>query len=105
MLSLIELAVLSVVTWRISRIIVHENSPFNLIRMLRNRVIAVESPLWDWLVDLFLCVHCVSVWVGLTIAFTLWYTGYSQSPMIIFYPFAFSGGAVIINTLYERLHE
>ena len=59
MVNYFDVLVLGLATWRISHMLVWEDGPFKIF-------IRMQS--WmernDFLIDLFSCVWCLSVWVG-----------------------------------------
>lgn len=118
-----DLVVLVLAVWRISYMLVEEDGPWAVFRLLRKRLRAGEfgGPTMDatrlnetevaqammaagskrpMLGDLLSCVYCTSVWVALLsmAAYLLW------SPTLwVFTALALSAGAIIIQEGLNRL--
>lgn len=66
--------ILALITWRISHLLVHERAPFALLTRFR-RAIGIKANGYNELeasnelAELFLCVWCLSIWVGCFVAF------------------------------------
>lgn len=90
---------LAFVTWRVSHLLVHERAPFAMLTKFR-RAIGIRYDRHSNIVasnelgELFLCVFCLSVWVGILIAF-LHYRDWAFIP----YGLAYSA----ISCLLERV--
>lgn len=65
MTSLATLLILSLVAWRISRIIVAEDGPFDVFAKLRARLGVPKQE--TWIQRGFACLACVSLWVSLVV--------------------------------------
>jgi len=69
-LGLIDLFLLSLATWRLSRMVTEEDGPANVFRGMRERVGAEDNGVampWDELSSfgkIAQCPHCVSVWLA-----------------------------------------
>lgn len=82
--------VLSLAVWRVARIIVAEDGPFDLLATLRERSGILKQR--TWIARGFMCVACISFWLGLIVAI-LWF-GFSFESM--FYGLALSAVSVIL---------
>jgi hypothetical protein len=87
---LIVVALLGV--WRVTRLLVAEDGPWDISARLRE---AMGHGMWGKLFD---CFSCLSLWVSAPFAFTLAATGYER---VLLWP-ALSGGAIIIERLVAR---
>lgn len=93
--------------WRIANMFVNEAGPGNILLKLRELIgirhddegRAVEIP-DNFMAQLFSCVWCFSIWVGLFVA-TFWLISPEWSLKFVI-PFALSGGAVCIEILRTR---
>lgn len=84
MIDLLTLLILIAATWRLSSLLVNEEGPFGLF--LKFRLLVAGAT------DLFTCIWCLSLWIGLGFSLLYWY-----SPIVTFWvalPFALSGGAI-----------
>lgn len=100
-MSLIELIVLTLATWRLSSLLANESGPGGMLERLR-RVLGVctndlgERTGKNALADEVLCQWCNSIWIG-----ALWMGFYLWAPRAAFYaalPFALSTGTILILT-------
>jgi hypothetical protein len=99
---MVNLIVVALGVWRISSLLVNEDGPAYIFGKLRTRVGIrfnhYSQPYAENdLAELFLCVWCLSVWVGLVMAI-LWII----SPTLTLYlslPFAFSTVAIIVEKI------
>ncbi|MFG0252979.1 MAG: DUF1360 domain-containing protein [Phycisphaerales bacterium JB038] len=106
----ITLLVLALATWRVSRILVEEDGPYDLFARLRNWLGVVdgdEGRYAEWVdtyhrytvAELFSCIYCMSVWVGIFYAVL-----YAVSPVVSLWaglPFALSAMALLINKVAD----
>ncbi len=71
--------VLALATWRVSNLLMFEDGPFGIISKLRT-VLGVKeaydpSKIWTGFIsELFSCMYCFSIWVGLTLALSTGHT-------------------------------
>jgi hypothetical protein len=84
--------------------LVHEDGPFDIFERFRHFLgirYTERSNRYgtNVLAKLFMCVWCLSVWVG--IAVTVLYVLLGEIAIYICLPFAISGGAVILERLTE----
>jgi hypothetical protein len=86
--------VLALATWRISAMFCHEDGPGHIFKRARAEAAAVPV-----LRDLFGCVWCMSVWVGMfwVISSVVWY----KPVMLVATGFALSAVAVIVERWME----
>lgn len=82
--------VLSLAVWRVARIIVAEDGPFDLLAKARARFEIDKQR--TWIARGLMCVACISFWLGLIAAF-LWH-GFSFGSVI--YGLALSAVSVIL---------
>ncbi len=70
--QIVEFLVLSLVTWRLSNLLMFESGPFGVIDKLRHYLGVREaySPRgWQGFIsELFGCMYCFSVWTGVALA-------------------------------------
>lgn len=91
--------VLALVTWRLSHLLAHERAPFAMLTKFR-RAIGIRydanSNIYasSELAELFLCVWCLSIWIGWFIALA-----HYRSWDFIIYGLAYSA----ISCLLERV--
>jgi hypothetical protein len=90
-----RLTIAVLATWRVARLIAHEDGPFDIIVRLRGR--AGEGVLGK-LMD---CPYCLSLWIAAPFALLLGHTvlGWFVAWLAI------SGGASLIERLAERSGE
>jgi hypothetical protein len=87
----LRLTIAVLATWRVARLIAHEDGPFDVIVRLRAR--AGEGVLGR-LMD---CPYCLSLWIAAQFAFWLGRTGLECLAAWL----AISGGASVIECLAE----
>ncbi len=68
------LLVSALATWRISNLLMFESGPFNALEIMRKWLGVKEAydpdKLWTGFISgLFSCMYCLSVWVGLSLAY------------------------------------
>lgn len=86
-LSLLELVVLSLATWRTAYFIARDHAPFGLMKRLRARVVKnKDEP------HVLTCIICSSVWAAI-LMLALWYTPLQPLVWIA----AISGGALMLG--------
>lgn len=100
-ITLTELLIFSLATWRVSSLFVSEAGPFRLFVRVRewagithddnDEVVMIPDTLRAGLLS---CVWCFSVWVG-----TFWALFFLLSPVAVYaaLPFAFSAAAVLVQ--------
>jgi len=105
----LNLLILSAAVWRISFLLVEEDGPFDVFDRLRKlagirydingeRIYISDAPLWRLsLAEVFNCIYCMSVWVG--ILFAILYYSSEFLAVALTVPFALSTGAIAINRL------
>ncbi len=82
--------VLALAVWRVARIIVAEDGPFDVLAKLRARFEIDKQR--TWIARGFMCVACISFWLGIAAAF-LWH-GLSVGSLV--YGLALSAVSVIL---------
>lgn len=72
-MTILDVIVIGLATWRISSLLVHERGPYNVFVHLRNAV-GVEHDVDlvperanNVVAEIFSCVWCMSIWVGLAL--------------------------------------
>ena len=70
---MVTLLVLALATWRISNLLMFEDGPFRAVARLRDLLGVKEaydpSKIWTGFIsELFSCMHCFSVWTGISVA-------------------------------------
>lgn len=105
-MSVIELIVLSVAVWRVSHLLLNEAGPKDIFGRLRiwagaeeilddgSREV-IESPPDGSLAQLFQCMWCLSVWLGMAAAVS--YLLCPHATVAVALPFFLSGVAVLIE--------
>lgn len=86
----LDFVLVSLAVWRVSRIIVMENGPFNFIDTIRRKLGAYKGETW-WQ-DGLVCIGCWSFWIGMIAAVIVggpWQT-------VILHGLAFSAVSVIL---------
>lgn len=88
-------------TWRLSAMLSYEAGMFNIFIRFREFIGIVHDDNGDvvdsdgsFLADLFSCIWCLSVWVGLFVGLIIYFF---PVLVVIFYPFALSAGAILIE--------
>lgn len=89
-MTLTDLLTLSLATWLIAHIIVKLNSPFNIIKALRDKAIARGTEPGS-IGEALTCIYCVSVWVGIIVVL-VWLSPARE----VVYPFAVAGGGLML---------
>ena len=92
--------VISLAVWRISSLLVEEDGPYQIFGKLRHRVgirynAQSEKVATNELAELFTCVWCMSIWIGLAFGVLTWFL-----PAVAFWisvPLAFSAVAIAVN--------
>lgn len=92
---------LALAVWRISSLLVNENGPFDIFQRLRFSVgvrwHGASSVPETELAKVFLCLWCMSFWVGLLIALLFfWLPAFT---LFCLMPFALSAVAIVIDKL------
>lgn len=99
----VTLLVLALSTWRISNLLMFEDGPFRVIAKLRVLLGVKEaydpSKIWTGFIsELFSCMYCFSVWVGILVAVL---TGHT-----VLMGLGLSAAAILIeNFLSTESHE
>ncbi|MHC4748322.1 MAG: DUF1360 domain-containing protein [Planctomycetota bacterium] len=96
---------LGLATWRVSSLLVSEAGPLDILAKFRFfigiRYDELSEPVGNNVIaDLFTCVWCTSVWVGLLFAIT-WYINASIA-FAISLPFALSTIAIIVDRIVKE---
>ncbi len=92
-MNAIDLIILILATWRISHLFVEEEGFLGIGERTRRL-----ANLWSVTSEMFSCVWCLSVWVG--ILFTL---VYAQGGILLLLPFALSGGAILLHLAQSKV--
>jgi hypothetical protein len=93
-MNYLPFVILCLATWRISAMLCHEDGPGLIFKRAREEAKAVPI-----LRDLFGCVWCMSVWVGMgwVLGSVVWY----KPVMLVATGFALSAVAVIVERWME----
>lgn len=106
-MTLLELAVYALATWRLSSLFVAERGPFDVFKRIREAVGIQHNE--DGLISvvpetllggILGCLWCASCWVGAACAIMVYF-----APVATFWlalPLALSGAAVLIETFVRR---
>lgn len=97
MLTLTEVIVGALATWRLSHLFLYENGPFGLLRTLRECLGVTYDELghvvsYRW--EITTCIWCLSVWVGLIVTFVFWL---SLASFWFLLPFALSAASCLLG--------
>lgn len=87
-LNIEAVLLLSLATWRLAYMLVHEDGPgeiFDRLRRIANRIPVID--------DLFACIYCMSVWIALL----LYGLSQSETGQHLIYILAFSAIAILIH--------
>lgn len=95
-MNLTFLLILILATWRISSLLVSEDGPFGIFARLRDELSYNEfSQPSSFVSELFNCLWCMSIWVGLILMIA--YSYYPNQTILACLPFALSAGAIVVN--------
>ena len=101
MIELLMVAILA--TWRIAALLTCEDGPRNALRHWRQRLgvdmETDEGAPATWTAWLLGCFWCCSLVVALPVSLLLLIQEQQLRPVQLLYPFAISGGAIILNHL------
>ena len=98
---LIDLVIISLATWRISSLLVHEAGPWNIIARFRH-LIGIRYDAWsnpvgnNVFAQALMCVWCISIWVAAFVAPIYFLWPVSRLPILVL---AISTGAIIIGEI------
>lgn len=100
-----DIIILILATWRISSLLVDELGPFEMFDRIRYRLGVRYNDknipyARNELAELFTCIWCMSVWIGLLIA--ILYVTIPHYTTVLLMPFALSAGAIIIKWLLSN---
>lgn len=95
-LDLLSLLILSLATFRISRLLVADV----ILDSLRNKIWEKRPPHTHKIGYLFTCPWCISIWIALTLV--ICYTIVPTATVIVALPFALSAVAGLISTNLDR---
>lgn len=92
--------ILALATWRISSLLVEESGPWQIFARLRARVgVRYDENLQrtadSMIGELFSCIWCMSVWIGLLIAFC--YQTWPHQAVWGLMPLALSASAIVFG--------
>ena len=87
----------SLAVWRLSHGLVKENGPLMLFARLRARLAARQKRSGGFF-DLFSCVYCISVWIGLGASLFVAHGFFSW----IGHAFAFSGVSMLLESFFSK---
>lgn len=95
---------LALATWRISSLLVNEDGPWSMFARLR-ALVGVRhddefQPMASNMVGrAFLCIWCMSVWVGLALSLLSWF--WPDVAAWIVLPLALSAAAIVVSKWLE----
>lgn len=103
-MNLIEFVILGLATWRVSALLSKEAGPFDVFKRMRERAGIQHDDDGNvfmvphrFFAELFSCVWCTSVWVGI-----FWACFFAFAPQICIgacLPFAISTVAILVDRL------
>ena len=82
--------VLALAVWRVSRIVVAEDGPFDLLARMRSRFEIDKQR--TWVSRGLMCVACISFWLGLIVAVAVFGLSFES----VAYGLALSAASVIL---------
>ena len=94
-MTLTEIVIYILATWRIVSLISVEKGPFDIFRKLRRRI--ETGSFIDRLIE---CTWCVSLWVAF--GWLIFGIRYPNIAIWVALPFAFSTGAILIDGIIYR---
>jgi len=100
-MNIFTFVILSLATWRVSKLLTGEAGPFNVflrIRKLAGIVYIDDDPFQipdTFFAQLLSCVWCLSIWVG-ALWFLAWYLVPKETELIAI-PFALSAVAILFE--------
>ena len=102
-MTLLELIVLGLATWRLASLLSHEDGPWHVFAWIRQaagvRYDEMSEPYGvNQVAKGLLCLWCCSVWIGAALA-VLWWLA-PDITFLLCLPLALSAGAVVVE---ERL--
>lgn len=90
-------------TWRLSAMLSYETGPFDIFIKVREFAGIMHDDNGEkvdsngsFFAELLDCVWCVSVWIGVFTGLIVWFC---PVLVVLFLPFAFSAGAILIERL------
>lgn len=90
-------------TWRLSAMFSYETGPFEMFVYIRELAGIVHDDTGEivtddgsFLAQLFICIWCLSVWIGAFVGIVLWFY---PVLVVLFLPFALSAGAILVERL------
>lgn len=101
-LTLLEIAIGALTTWRITHILLREAGPFEVFRRLRialgvQYVDDVDNTPMSFKFEITVCMWCASMWVGGVVALALLFLPWAEYAML---PYVFSAFAVSWDTKF-----
>lgn len=95
-------AVLALVVWRVSHLLVSERAPFALLSRFRRRIgikanARSEMEAANEFAELFMCVWCLSMWIGWGIAFL-----HYRSWDFVVYGLAYSAVSCVLESVVNK---
>lgn len=106
MITIADLFLLSLATWRVSSLLVNEAGPNDYLARMRYWVgvrcdeNSGASYGKNVISDMLLCVWCVSIWVGLL--FYIFYVIWPVGARVVASPFAISAIAIVVDRLTSK---
>lgn len=102
---MISYLILALATWRISSLLVNEFGPYKILERLRFWLgVRYDEDLNrhgnNEFAELFTCIWCLSVWVGLAMTMAFWLLPNLTTWLAM--PFAFSAVAILIDKAVNR---
>ena len=103
--TIVALLVLGLATWRVSSLFVAEEGLLGIFAKFRFfigvKYDSLSQPVGtNFIADIFTCVWCASVWVGLFFA-VLWFIN-ADAAIILALPFALSAVAILIEEFVKE---
>lgn len=102
----IDFLIMGLACWRLSNMIVGEEGPWHVFARIRQWVgvdsnLAGVYPEDRWYVQVFECVWCASVWVGIALAAL--YSVYPWLAVMLSVPFGISAMAIVIHETMQNM--
>lgn len=103
-MSILEVAILALATWRLASLVANEDGPFEIFAMFRKLVgvkyntaqFTVPTPYGsNEVAKMMICVWCNSIWIGAAVALAYWYNPHFTTWACL--PLALSALAIVID--------
>jgi hypothetical protein len=101
MSAILRLILAVLATYRLTRMIVNESGPGDVLLKLRSVVISKPGYAWCFIADLINCEYCVSVWVAAVLAVLVLAGGWFGTWVLVW--LGLSGAFYIAQEIKDRM--